>query len=40
MQTMDDCLYDLYMAGQISAESALNYAQDSQAMTRRLSNGI
>ena len=40
MQTMDDCLYDLYMAGHISAESALNYAQDMQVMTRRLSSGI
>ena len=40
MQTMDDALYDLFMAGQISAESALNYAQDPQVMTRRLSNGI
>ena len=40
MQTMDDALYDLYMAGHISAESALNYAQDIQVMTRRLSNGI
>jgi twitching motility protein PilT len=40
MQTMDDCLYDLYMGGHISAESALNYAQDIQVMTRRLSNGI
>ena len=40
MQTMDDALYDLYMGGQISAESALNYAQDIQVMTRRLSGGI
>ena len=40
MQTMDDALYDLYMAGHISAEAALNYAQDIQVMTRRLSNGI
>lgn len=37
MQTMDDALYDLYMSGQISAESALNYAQDSQNMERKLS---
>ena len=36
MQTMDDALYDLYITGQISAESALNYAQDSQAMERKL----
>lgn len=40
MQTMDDALYDLYTAGQISAESAMNYAQDVQVMTRRLSHGI
>ena len=40
MQTMDDALYDLYMSGHISAESALNYAQDIQVMTRRLSSGI
>ena len=40
MQTMDDALYDLYAAGQISAESAMNYAQDIQVMTRRLSHGI
>ena len=40
MQTMDDALYDLYMAGHISAEAALNYAQDIQVMTRRLASGI
>ena len=40
MQTMDDALYDLYMAGHISAESALNYAQDTQLMTRRLSGAV
>ena len=37
MQTMDDSLFDLYISGQISAESALNYAQDTQAMERKLS---
>ena len=40
MQTMDDALYDLYMAGHISAESALNYAQDTQLMSRRLSGAV
>lgn len=36
MQTMDDALFDLYMGGQISAESALNYSQDSVTMERKL----
>lgn len=36
MQTMDDSLFDLYISGQISAQSALNYAQDTQAMERKL----
>ena len=36
MQMMDDALFDLYISGQISAESALNYAQDSQNMERKL----
>ena len=40
MQTMDDALYELYTTGQISAESALNYAQDLQVMERLLRDGI
>ena len=36
MQTMDDALFDLFISGQISAESALNYAQDTQNMERKL----
>ena len=36
MQTMDDALFDLYISGQISAESAINYAQDSQTMERKI----
>ncbi len=39
MQTMDDALYELYITGQISAESALNYAQDTQVMERMLKMG-
>ncbi len=39
MQTMDDALYELYITGQISAESALNYAQDTQVMERLLNMG-
>lgn len=40
MQTMDDSLFDLYISGQISAESAINYAQDTQAMERKLNMDV
>lgn len=40
MQTMDDALFDLFISGQISAESALNYAQDTQNMERKLNMEI
>lgn len=40
MQTMDDALYELYMSGQISSESAINYAQESTLMERKIRNGV
>lgn len=40
MQTMDDALFELYITGQISAESAMSYAQDLQYMERKLSGKI
>lgn len=36
MITMDDAIYDLYRKGEISGESALNYAQDQISMDKRL----
>lgn len=36
MITMDDALYQLYRAGRITGESALTYAQDQQAVEKRL----
>ena len=36
MQTMDDALYDLYMRRLISAENAINFAQDPQALMKKL----
>ena len=36
MQTMDDALYDLYAAGQITPEYALQYAQDRQTLRKRV----
>lgn len=36
MQTMDDAIYDLYMQRKIDIEEALNYAQDSAALQRKL----
>ncbi len=35
MQSMDDALYDLYRQRQITEESALQYSQDRQAMSRK-----
>ena len=35
MQTMDDALYELFMAGQISADAAVTYAQDPVAMNKK-----
>jgi twitching motility protein PilT len=36
MQPMDDCLFDLYARGDISAESALLFAQDRAALSKRI----
>lgn len=36
MQTMDDALFDLYLAGQISAADCVHYAQDIESMTKRV----
>ncbi len=36
MVTMDDAIYDLYRRGEISGESALNYAQDQMSMDKKL----
>ncbi|MBQ4069080.1 MAG: type IV pilus twitching motility protein PilT [Lachnospiraceae bacterium] len=36
MITMDDAIYDLYRRGEISGESALNYAQDQLSMDKKL----
>ncbi len=36
MQTMDDDIYDLYLRRIINAEQALNYAQDANALERKL----
>lgn len=36
MQTMDDALYDLYMRRSIDAESAVTYAQDPTAMSKKV----
>ena len=36
MQTMDDALFELHLAGQISATDCVHYAQDVDAMARRL----
>ena len=36
MQTMDDSLFELYLAGKISAADCVNYAQDIDSMTKRV----
>lgn len=36
MQSMDDALYNLYIGGMISAENCLNFAQDTIAMSRKV----
>lgn len=36
MQMMDDAIYDLYMANQISSETAVAYAHNQDAMTKRV----
>lgn len=36
MMPMDDYLYDLYMHNMISAENAINFAQDPSAMTQKV----
>ena len=36
MQTMDDALFELHIAGQISASDCVHYAQDVDSMTRRM----
>jgi len=36
MQTMDDCLFDLYARGDITAETALLFAQDRAALSKRI----
>jgi twitching motility protein PilT len=40
MVTMDDCLYDLYMAHKITQDEAINFAQDPAALTKRLAGLI
>ena len=37
MQTMDDALFEHYIAGRITTEDCLHYAQDYQAMAKRIS---
>ncbi|MBE5955541.1 MAG: type IV pilus twitching motility protein PilT [Lachnospiraceae bacterium] len=37
MQTMDDALFEHYLAGRITTEDCLHYAQDFQAMAKRIS---
>lgn len=37
MRTMDDALYDLFMRKQITADSAVTYAQDPVAMNKKVS---
>jgi twitching motility protein PilT len=39
MQTMDDALLDLYMQGRITAEYAVGYALDPNALRKRLNQG-
>ena len=36
MQTMDDAIYDLFLRGDISAESAVSYAQDPVMMNNKV----
>ena len=36
MQTMDDALFDLYLAGLITAADCVHYAQDIESMTKRV----
>ena len=36
MQTMDDCILQLYNSGQVSADMAVAYAHDQDAMARRV----
>lgn len=36
MQMMDDSIYDLYLRGDISAETAVTYAQDREAMSKKM----
>ena len=40
MITMDDALVDLYVKGEISAESALSYSQDMSYIDKKLQNAI
>ena len=37
MQTMDDALFEHYLAGRITTEDCLHYAHDFQAMSKRIS---
>lgn len=37
MITMDDAIYDLYMRGVVTGETAISYAHDQNAMTQRVS---
>lgn len=36
MQTMDDAIYELFLSGEISGEEAINFAQDSQNLERKV----
>ena len=36
MQMMDDCIVDLVMKGLVSSETAMSYAHDSDAMSKRV----
>ena len=38
MITMDDALFDLYIRGEISAESALSFSQDMAYLDKKINN--
>ena len=34
--TMDDAIYDLYVAGKVSYEEAMTFAQDATSLAKRM----
>ena len=36
MMTMDDAIYDLYVAGKVSYEEAMTFAQDATSLAKRM----